>query len=108
MGSNSENRLLLAVVSRHETLTYVRIYAQEYFPKETLRKAAQLGFATIYCRDEYGGTGGTRLDASIIFEALSQGCVSTAAYLSIHKYVEMIVQRNMCMSSCYISVCVLG
>ncbi|CAF4445313.1 unnamed protein product [Rotaria socialis] len=56
----------------------------EYFPKDTLRKAAQLGFAAIYCRDEFGGTGGTRLDASLIFEALSQGCVSTAAYLSIH------------------------
>jgi alkylation response protein AidB-like acyl-CoA dehydrogenase len=42
----------------------------------------------VYCRDEFGGTGGTRLDASIIFEALSQGCVSTAAYLSIHKYVK--------------------
>ena len=59
--------------------------SKEFFPKETLRKAAQLGFAAIYCRDEHGGTGGTRLDASVIFEALSQGCVSTAAYLSIHK-----------------------
>jgi alkylation response protein AidB-like acyl-CoA dehydrogenase len=64
------------------------IYIQEYFPKEVLRKAAELGFAAIYCRDDYGGTAGTRLDASIIFEALSQGCVSTAAYLSIHKYAE--------------------
>lgn len=63
---------------------------QEYFPKDVLRKAAQLGFAAIYCRDEFGGTGGTRLDASIIFEALSQGCVSTAAYLSIHKYAKKI------------------
>ena len=59
--------------------------SKEFFPKETLRKAAQLGFAAIYCRDEYGGTGSTRLDASVIFEALSQGCTSTAAYLSIHK-----------------------
>ncbi len=61
---------------------------QEFFPKDTLRKAAELGFAAIYCRDEYGGTGGSRLDASVIFEALSQGCVSTAAYLSIHKYAK--------------------
>ncbi len=61
---------------------------KEHFPKDVLRKAAQLGFAAIYCRDEFGGTGGTRLDASIIFEALSQGCVSTSAYLSIHKYAK--------------------
>ncbi|CAF1001558.1 unnamed protein product [Adineta ricciae] len=63
----------------------------EFFPKETLRKAAQLGFAAIYCRDEYGGTGSTRLDASVIFEALSQGCVSTAAYLSIHNMCAWMV-----------------
>ena len=69
------------------SMDHLIIRVQEHFPKETLRKAAQLGFGAIYCRDEHGGTGGSRLDASIIFEALSQGCVSTAAYLSIHKYV---------------------
>jgi isobutyryl-CoA dehydrogenase len=34
---------------------------------------------------DYGGTGLTRVDASVIFEALAQGCVSTTAYISIHK-----------------------
>ena len=52
---------------------------------ETLRKVAQLGFGAIYCNDNYGGTGLSRLDASIVFEALSEGCVSTTAYISIHK-----------------------
>jgi hypothetical protein len=28
----------------------------------------------------------SRLEASIVFEALSTGCVSTAAYMTIHKY----------------------
>lgn len=65
-------------------MTFI-VCSKEIFPKETLRKAAQLGFGAIYCQDQYGGTGGSRLDASIIFEALAQGCVSTAAYLSIHK-----------------------
>ena len=37
--------------------------------------------------EEYGGTGLGRLDASIIFEALSTGCTSTTAFLSIHKYI---------------------
>ena len=54
---------------------------------ETLRKVAQLGFGAIYCNDTYGGTGLSRLDASIVFEALSEGCVSTTAYISIHKLV---------------------
>ena len=55
------------------------------FPVETLRKAAALGFGAVYCGEEYGGTGLSRLDASIIFEALATGCCSTTAYISIHK-----------------------
>ena len=51
-----------------------------------MRKAASLGFGAIYAKEDYGGTGLSRLDASITFEALSQGCVSTTAYISIHKY----------------------
>lgn len=39
----------------------------------------------IYVKSEHGGTAMGRMEASLIFEALSQGCVSTAAYLSIHK-----------------------
>ncbi len=60
----------------------------EVFPVETMRSAAQLGFGAIYASDVHGGTGLSRQDASIIFEALSQGCVSTTAYISIHKYVD--------------------
>jgi hypothetical protein len=44
---------------------------------------------------DYGGTGLTRVDASVIFEALAQGCVSTTAYISIHKWVgDWSVSRN--------------
>ena len=58
---------------------------QEIFPVDTLKKAGELGFGAIYCKEENGGTGLNRMDASVIFEALSQGCVSTTAYISIHK-----------------------
>lgn len=58
--------------------------AEETFPIEAMRRAAQLGFGAIYVTDEFGGTGLSRLNASIVFEALSYGCVSTTAYLSIH------------------------
>ncbi|KAI9209174.1 acyl-coenzyme A dehydrogenase family, member 8 [Polychytrium aggregatum] len=57
---------------------------KEHFPVDALRKAAELGFGAIYCNPDFGGTGASRLQASIIFEALSTGCVSTTAYLSIH------------------------
>ncbi|XP_074535783.1 isobutyryl-CoA dehydrogenase, mitochondrial [Halichoeres trimaculatus] len=57
---------------------------KEMFPVETMRKAAQLGFGGIYTQPDVGGSGLSRLDTSIIFEALSTGCVSTTAYISIH------------------------
>jgi len=53
-----------------------------------LRKIGELGFGAIYCKEEFGGTGLTRLDASVIFEALASGCSSTTAYMTIHKLVE--------------------
>ncbi len=54
------------------------------FPVDVLRQAAALGMAGIYVRDDIGGSGLSRLDATMIFEALATGCPSVAAYLSIH------------------------
>jgi len=61
------------------------------FPVDTLREAAALGFGAIYARDEFGGSGLTRLDAALIFEELAQGCTSTAAYISIHNMVAWMI-----------------
>ncbi|WP_417816060.1 acyl-CoA dehydrogenase family protein [Thalassospira alkalitolerans] len=58
--------------------------AKHIFPEETLRKAAELGFAAIYTREDVGGSGLGRLDAAVIFEELAAACPSTAAYISIH------------------------
>ncbi|MGQ7792763.1 acyl-CoA dehydrogenase family protein [Faunimonas sp. B44] len=61
------------------------------FPVEALRAAAALGFGGIYVREDVGGSGLTRLDAAIIFEALAQGCTSTAAYISIHNMAAWMI-----------------
>jgi alkylation response protein AidB-like acyl-CoA dehydrogenase len=66
---------------------------REEFPEEALRRAAALGFAGIYVRDEFGGSGLTRLDATIIFEELASACVSTSAYLSIHNMAAWMIDR---------------
>jgi alkylation response protein AidB-like acyl-CoA dehydrogenase len=66
---------------------------REEFPEEALRRAAALGFAGIYVKDEFGGSGLTRLDATIIFEELAAACVSTAAYLSIHNMTAWMIDR---------------
>ena len=65
----------------------------EEFPVATLRQAAELGFAGIYVGEDVGGSGLGRLDAAIIFEALSQGDVSTAAFLSIHNMASWMIDR---------------
>jgi alkylation response protein AidB-like acyl-CoA dehydrogenase len=57
---------------------------EKIFPVDVMREAAELGFAGIYTRDDVGGSALSRLDAALIFEALSKGCVSTAAFMSIH------------------------
>ena len=56
----------------------------KHFPVDVMREAAGLGFATIYAGEEHGGAGMSRLDAVLIFEQLSRGCIATAAFLSIH------------------------
>ena len=38
----------------------------------------------MYCKEMYGGTGLNRLQTSLIVEALSQGDISTSAFISIH------------------------
>ena len=56
----------------------------KHFPIDVLREAAALGMAGIYTREAFGGSGLTRLDAALIFEALATGCPCVSAYLSIH------------------------
>ena len=53
-------------------------------PKELLRQVGELGFAGIYVSEEFGGSALSRLDAALIFEALSKACPSVAAFVSIH------------------------
>ena len=67
--------------------------ATAHFPVDVMRKAAELGFAGIYVQEDVGGSGLTRLDAAVIFEALSYGDVSTAAFISIHNMASWMIDR---------------
>ncbi|WP_298433527.1 acyl-CoA dehydrogenase family protein [uncultured Jannaschia sp.] len=53
-------------------------------PKELWPKLAELGFGGLYVSEDAGGSGLSRLDATLVFEALSMACPSVAAFLSIH------------------------
>jgi len=58
--------------------------AQGTIPKELWPQVGELGFGGLYVSEESGGSGLTRLDATLVFEALSMACPSVAAFLSIH------------------------
>jgi hypothetical protein len=53
-------------------------------PKALWPKLADLGFGGLYVSEDSGGAGLSRLDATLVFEALSYSCASVAAFLSIH------------------------
>ena len=105
------------VLIRFDSTQSIRFFLLllEHFPIDVLKEAASLGFAAIYCKPDHGGTGLTRLDASVysflfcfvfsfsitiimknkkvIFEALSEGCVSTSAYISIHNMCAWMIDE---------------
>ncbi|MAA74158.1 MAG: acyl-CoA dehydrogenase [Salinisphaeraceae bacterium] len=59
--------------------------AEQIFPKDVLRAAGELGFCGLYSPEKAGGLGLSRLDSSIVFEALcTKGDTSTSAFLTIH------------------------
>ena len=53
-------------------------------PKELWPRIAELGFGGLFVDEDYGGAGLSRLDGTLIFEALSMSCPSVAAFLTIH------------------------
>lgn len=57
---------------------------EKHFPVDVMREAAALGMGGVYIREDVGGSGLSRLDAALIFEALATGCPTISAYISIH------------------------
>ncbi|RYG92043.1 acyl-CoA dehydrogenase [Loktanella sp. IMCC34160] len=58
--------------------------AEGTIPKELWPEIGELGFGGLYVSEDSGGSGLSRLDATLVFEALSMSCASVAAFLSIH------------------------
>ncbi len=67
--------------------------AQGTIPKDLWRDMAELGFGGLYVSESAGGAGLTRLDATLVFEALSGACASVAAFLSIHNMCAAMIDR---------------
>ncbi len=67
--------------------------ASKHFPVAELQAAAELGMGAIYCGEEFGGSGLTRVDGVRIFAALAAADPTTAAFLSIHNMATWMIDR---------------
>jgi alkylation response protein AidB-like acyl-CoA dehydrogenase len=66
---------------------------KKHFPVDVMREASALGMGGVYIREDVGGSGLTRLDAALIFEALASGCPTVSAYISIHNMAAWMIDR---------------
>ena len=64
-----------------------------HFPVDVIKQTGELGMASIYVSEESGGSGLGRMDAALIFEALSTACPAVAAYISIHNMVAWVLDK---------------
>ncbi|WP_406855643.1 isobutyryl-CoA dehydrogenase [Alsobacter sp. KACC 23698] len=92
----SEDHLAIRDMARAfaaETLALKAVEWDErkHFPVEEMREAAALGMGGVYVREDVGGSGLTRLDATLIFEALATGCPTVAAFISIHNMASWMI-----------------
>jgi alkylation response protein AidB-like acyl-CoA dehydrogenase len=61
--------------------------------RDVMKRAAELGFASVYISDDLGGAGMGRTEAALVFEQLSRGCISHAAMLTIHTMATWMIDR---------------
>ncbi|MCG2840526.1 acyl-CoA dehydrogenase family protein [Sandaracinobacter sp. RS1-74] len=94
----TEDQLAIQDMARRFTATEITPFAAEWdekhhFPRETIVKAAELGFGSIYVSEESGGIGLGRLESALIMEAMAYGCPSTSAFISIHNMASWMIDR---------------
>ena len=64
---------------------------EKHFPVDVMKAAAEMGFCGIYAGEEHGGMALGRVEAALIFEELSRGDVSVAAFISIHNMATWMI-----------------
>ncbi len=64
-----------------------------HFPADVIRETGPLGLGGIYVRDDVGGSALGRLDAVLVFEALSKACPAFSSFISIHNMSTWMIDR---------------
>jgi butyryl-CoA dehydrogenase len=84
----TEEQKLLQQTVREFANSEVKPHAREidetgHFPRETFRKAAELGLTGVAFPEEHGGAGFDHVAYSIVIEEISRVCASTGVILSV-------------------------
>ncbi|WP_204114122.1 acyl-CoA dehydrogenase family protein [Shimia biformata] len=85
----TEEQTLIFDMAKSFGEEHIAPFAQDWekqgtIPKDLWPKLAELGFGGLYVSEAYGGSGLSRLDATLVFEALSMSCPAVGSFLSIH------------------------
>jgi alkylation response protein AidB-like acyl-CoA dehydrogenase len=94
----SDEQRQIQEMARGFTADAITPFAAEWdekhiFPRDTIRRAAELGFGAIYVSEELGGIGLGRLEAALVMEAMAYGDPSTSAFISIHNMSAWMIDR---------------
>ena len=94
----TDDQLAIQEMARRFTADQITPHAakwdeEKHFPRDVVRAAGELGFGAIYISEEMGGINLGRLESALIFEALSYGCPSTAAFISVHNMASWMIDK---------------
>lgn len=92
----TDDQLAIQDMARKFTADAITPHAAKWdeehiFPRDVIKAAAELGFASIYVSEESGGIGLGRLEAALIMEAMAYGCPATSAFISIHNMASWMI-----------------
>jgi alkylation response protein AidB-like acyl-CoA dehydrogenase len=92
----TDDQLAIQDMARKFTADRITPFAAKWdeechYPVDVWKAAGELGFGAIYVSEESGGIGLGRLEAALIMEAMSYGCPSTSAFISIHNMVAWMI-----------------
>ncbi len=94
----TDDQLAIQEMAQRFTADNITPFAAEWdekhhFPRDVIKRTAELGFGAIYVSEEAGGIGLGRLEAALIMEAMAYGCPATSAYISIHNMSAWMIDR---------------
>ena len=84
---SSEQKLIFDTAydfGQNSIAPYALEWENSLIPKKILKEAGELGFASLYVNEKDGGSGLTRLDSTLVFEALAMACPSVSSFISFH------------------------